>query len=63
MTGVIAADKIRETCGKDIPVVIITSDVSPKVLAETEARGYSVLEKPVSPGRLRALLTHYFQPE
>jgi PAS domain S-box-containing protein len=61
VTGIMAARKIRAICKADIPVIIITSDTRPEVVAEVEEYGFSMLEKPASPSRLRALMTHYLQ--
>lgn len=58
-TGVMAATRIRQMLGNDIPVIIVTSSLTSLVLADVLDAGFSFLEKPISPARLRALLTHY----
>lgn len=62
-TGVMAATRIRQMLGDDIPVIIVTSSLTSLVLADILNAGFSFLEKPISPARLRALLTHYLSEE
>lgn len=57
-TGVAAIGAIRRHWGADIPAVIITADRGPEVQGEATAIGAEVMQKPVKPAALRALLTH-----
>ncbi len=56
-TGVDVIDAIRARVGAAIPAALITGDTAPEPLVRARARGLPVLSKPVSPLRLRALLT------
>lgn len=57
-TGIIAVRALRAYWGADIPAVIITADRGPEIYAEAAAIGAEVMQKPVKPAALRALLTH-----
>lgn len=46
-----------------LPAVIVTGDTAPERLRELAATGVHVLHKPVQPGRLRALLAAFANPE
>ncbi|UVO49288.1 PAS-domain containing protein [Sphingomonas sp. SUN019] len=47
---------LRQHLGRDVPVVIITADRMPVLRDDLSARGFHVLQKPVKPAQLRALL-------
>ncbi len=55
--GLSAIAAVRETLGADIPAVLATADRSVEVRAACEAAGVALLNKPVKPAPLRALLT------
>lgn len=57
-TGVEAVAGLHSKYGQHIPVIIITGDTDPSRLREAEASGYHLMHKPLSPARLRALLSH-----
>ncbi|WP_299199732.1 NahK/ErcS family hybrid sensor histidine kinase/response regulator [uncultured Amphritea sp.] len=61
-TGVEAVDQVRAFAGYDIPAAIITADRSPEGRKLFRERQLPVLNKPVKPGKLRALITHLLQP-
>ena len=41
-----------------VPAMVVTADQSPEVMDLLRERGLPVLQKPVKPARLRALLSH-----
>ncbi|MBN0987367.1 PAS domain-containing hybrid sensor histidine kinase/response regulator [Amphritea pacifica] len=61
-TGVEAVDQVRRYAGYDIPAAIITADRSPEGRKLFRERQLPVLNKPVKPGKLRALISHLLQP-
>ena len=42
---------------KTIPAVIITGDTEPDLIKEAQGSGFQLMHKPVSGGKLRALLS------
>ena len=48
-------DKFPDTA---IPAIIITGDTSPDRIKEAEASGYKIIHKPVSPDKLRGLISY-----
>ncbi len=58
-TGVQAAEKLQKVVGADIPVIIITASTEEIVKQETSERNFSLIQKPASPSRLRALLSYH----
>ncbi|QQV77537.1 PAS-domain containing protein [Sphingomonas aliaeris] len=56
-TGDAAIDAVRASCNADIPAIMITADRTPELRDRLSARGLHVLQKPVKPAQLRALLT------
>ncbi len=57
-TGIEAIDGIRATAGADIPGIVITADRSSEVLRQVRGRGFYLLNKPIRPAKLRALMSH-----
>ena len=61
MNGTELTTRLREGLGGDIPIVILTGDISTSTLREIALRGYVQLNKPVTPAELieviRRLLT------
>jgi CheY-like chemotaxis protein len=55
--GLDAIARVRAAVGDDVPAIIITADTSNAVLNAARARGTPLLHKPVSPVKLRALMT------
>ncbi|TWA67274.1 PAS domain S-box-containing protein [Azospirillum brasilense] len=49
--------RVRERCGADLPSVLITANRTAEVVEEAQARGCHVLNKPVRPAQLRAVMT------
>jgi signal transduction histidine kinase len=56
--GTDAIDTLKTRFGPNIPSLLITSDTSPQLRADLRAAGHVVLQKPVAPSRLRALMSH-----
>ncbi len=56
LTGVDAIRAVQSKWGSDIPALIITGDTGPEQLSTVNKSGFSLLHKPVQPGRLRAFL-------
>ena len=55
--GLRCVDILRERCGRAVPAIVITADRSAGVRAAASARGLQVLNKPIKPAALRALIT------
>lgn len=62
-TGIEAIKKISSQCNLNIPGFLITGDTAPNRLQEAHASGYQILHKPVSPAKLRALLSYLVQSQ
>jgi Na+/proline symporter/signal transduction histidine kinase len=54
--GIAAIGDLREKYGADIPAVLITADRSPKVREAARAAQINMLNKPVKPASLRAII-------
>jgi len=54
--GIAAIADLREKYGQDIPAILITADRSPKVREAARAAEISMLNKPVKPASLRAII-------
>lgn len=61
-TGVEAIRRIRSMVGAEVPSIIITGDTSTDGLREARASGVTVLQKPVPPPHLKAVLTRALTP-
>ncbi len=55
-TGLDVADRIRERHGPAMPLALLTGELDPAVFEAAQTRGILVLQKPLRPIRLRALL-------
>ena len=55
--GIEAITALRKRYGTDLTAILITADRSPDVREEARAHGVQVLNKPVKPAALRALIT------
>ena len=49
--------RVRERCGPDLPSVLITANRTAEVVEEAQAKRCHVLNKPVRPAQLRAVMT------
>ncbi len=56
-TGLDAIQEIRQSLGYDLPCALVTADRSTELKKEAEKYGVTVLNKPVKPAALRALLS------
>jgi CheY-like chemotaxis protein len=57
--GIEAIIELRRRFGPDLTAILITADRSPRVREEARTHGVQVLNKPVRPAALRALLTQW----
>jgi len=57
--GLDAIATVRACLGADVPAVLLTADRTPAVREEASARGVHVLNKPLKPAALRALLAQW----
>ena len=60
-TGIEAIRRIHSTCNKTLPAIILTGDTDPQRLREAKDSGFRLLHKPVSPGKLRSLMSYLLQ--
>jgi CheY-like chemotaxis protein len=56
--GIEAIVALRAHCG-DLPAILITADRSPAVREQAQAEGIQILNKPLKPAALRALLAQW----
>jgi signal transduction histidine kinase/CheY-like chemotaxis protein len=54
--GIEAIAALRRHCGREVAAILITADRSPHVREEARMHGIQVLDKPLKPAALRALL-------
>ncbi len=54
--GARAASRLRVSCGRMVPVLIVTADQGPDELQEIAEQGFPALQKPVNPEALRAAI-------
>lgn len=57
-TGVDAIEAVRAETGTQIPGIVITADRGAEVLRLVRRRGFYLLNKPIRPAKLRALMSH-----
>jgi DNA-binding response OmpR family regulator len=55
--GVTEVERLRAACGYRLPVIIITANRTAELVTEAQEQGCMVLNKPVRPAQLRALMT------
>jgi signal transduction histidine kinase len=58
-TGLGAIAEIRQRFGADLPAILITADRSPHVRDEARAQDVQLLNKPLKPAALRALMAQW----
>lgn len=54
---------MRSNFKAPIPALLITGDISVERRQEAEARGYEILQKPVPPISLRAIVCEILKPQ
>jgi CheY-like chemotaxis protein len=57
--GIGAVSELRRRHGRDLPAILLTADRSAHVREEARAAGIHILNKPVKPASLRALITQW----
>ena len=57
--GIVAVAELRRRYGDGLPAILVTADRSERVREEARAAAVHVLNKPVKPASLRALLTQW----
>ena len=57
--GIAAIAELRRRFGADLTAILITADRSPRVREDARANSVQVLNKPIKPAALRALLTQW----
>ena len=57
--GIDAIVQLRWQLGAELPAILITADRSPRVREDARARDIQVLNKPLKPAALRALLAQW----
>ncbi|MDO7843911.1 hybrid sensor histidine kinase/response regulator [Sphingomonas immobilis] len=60
-TGVDAIRAVRTAIGANVPAIVITADRTPELRELVAAAGFHILQKPVKPAQLRALITRLTQ--
>jgi CheY-like chemotaxis protein len=63
LTGLAALDSLSAHAGRRLPGILVTANYTEVVRQEADARGYPVLNKPVRPGALRALMAQMLSRE
>jgi len=56
--GSATVDEVRNIAGSVVPALIVTADASADLVAATRRSGVEIMQKPVKPAQLRALLAH-----
>jgi len=56
-TGIAAVEALTEELGTRVPTILITADYSEALREAAQARGYLLLNKPLRPAALRALMS------
>ncbi len=57
--GLVAIAELRRRLNRDVPAILITADRTAHVREEAKAEGVHLLNKPVKPASLRALITQW----
>ena len=61
-SGIEVIEQIRDAFGTPIPAFLVSGDTGPELLRRARAKGYLLLHKPVSPMRLRVVLSQLVTP-
>src|SRR5262249_22324922 len=57
--GIAAIAALRRDCGAGLPAILVTADRSAPVRSAAHAQGIQMLNKPIKPAALRALLAQW----
>ena len=57
-TGLQAISEINSLLEEDIPAFIVTGDTAPDKLKEVTSSGYKLIHKPVTPAKLRSMISY-----
>jgi CheY-like chemotaxis protein len=57
--GMTAIAELRRRAGRDLPAILVTADRSLRVREEARTAGVHVLNKPLKPASLRALISQW----
>lgn len=57
-TGLEAVEAVRARAGRPVPAVVVTANYSEDVARRVRAAGCEIMQKPVKPAELRALMAH-----
>jgi CheY-like chemotaxis protein len=57
-TGLDAIAAVRAAFGRALPAVVVTADISEQLAENVRADGCEIMQKPVKPAELRALMAH-----
>ncbi len=60
-SGIVAIDAIQMQIAQKIPGIILTGEGSGAVIDEVRSNGFSVLQKPVQPAKLRSMVSYLVQ--
>ncbi|MDH5445701.1 MAG: hybrid sensor histidine kinase/response regulator [Gammaproteobacteria bacterium] len=60
-TGIEAIRRIHDHCLQTIPAIILTGDTDPQRIREAKDSGFHLLHKPVSPAKLRSLMSYLLE--
>jgi two-component system, sensor histidine kinase len=55
--GVNEVTRLRAACGRNLPAILITANRTPELADEAKAADCLVLNKPVKPAQLRAVMS------
>ncbi len=59
--GIETIQRLRTLLDQDVPACLMSGDTDPKLIAEAQALGLTLLHKPVRPAKLRSLLRRLLQ--
>ncbi|MEH6472588.1 MAG: NahK/ErcS family hybrid sensor histidine kinase/response regulator [Halopseudomonas sp.] len=61
-TGLEAVERMQQELAIDAPVLMITANYSNELKQQVRTRGYRLMNKPVRPAKLKAVIQHLIQP-
>ena len=63
VNGIEAIARLRAQAGRSLPACLVSGDIDPQVLQSVRHAGLTLLNKPVRPAKLRALIRRLMQDE